>query len=65
MKKERKGNRKRFRWDDIDWGLIGGICGLVIICSFVVFEITLLILYGGKPVDEIPTWVLWFLFTRR
>ena len=37
----------------------------ILIIGFIAFEITLLCMYGDKPVDEIPTWVLWFLFRRR
>jgi hypothetical protein len=38
---------------------------LLLIVGLVAFYVTLLVMYGGKPHDEIPTWVLWFLFRRR
>ena len=37
----------------------------ILIIGFIAFEITLLCMYGDKPIDEIPTWVLWFLFRNR
>ena len=37
----------------------------ILIIGFIAFEITLLCMYGNKPIDEIPTWVLWFLFRNR
>jgi hypothetical protein len=33
-----------------------------IIAFFIGLNIYILIAYGGKPVDEIPSWVLWFWF---
>jgi len=44
---------------------IGLVLLWVLIIGFVIFEIVLLCMYGDKPVDEIPTWVLWFLFRNR
>lgn len=36
----------------------------IIIALFIIFYFTLLIMYGNKPIDEIPSWVVWFLFRR-
>lgn len=44
---------------------IGLVLLWILIIGFIAFEITLLCMYGDKPVDEIPTWVLWFLFRNR
>jgi len=38
---------------------------ILILVGLVAFETTLLVMYGNKPADEVPTWVLWFLFNRR
>lgn len=37
----------------------------ILMLLLIAFYVTLLVMYGGKPHDEIPTWVLWFLFRRR
>ena len=44
---------------------IGLVFIWILIIGFIAFEITLLCMYGDKPVDEVPTWVLWFLFRNR
>lgn len=36
----------------------------IIIVAFMIFYFTLLIIYGNKPIEEIPSWVVWFLFRR-
>lgn len=46
------------------WVVIIGAIIFLGIC-FGIFEIVLLIMYGGKPIEEIPTWVIWFLFRGR
>ena len=43
---------------------IMGLIFFILVSAFVVFEITLIVKYGNKPIDEIPFWVLWFLFPR-
>lgn len=49
-----------------DFGyIIALVTIIVLVVSFIVFEIVLLCLYGDKPIDEIPTWVLWFLWRNR
>lgn len=35
---------------------------VMVLIGLIGLEIILLIMYGGKPIDEIPTWVGWFLF---
>lgn len=44
--------------------IFGWIIVILILVGLVAFETTLLIMYGNKPADEIPTWVLWFLFRK-
>ena len=35
---------------------------VIFVSAFLAFYLSLLIIYGNKPVGEIPTWVAWFLF---
>ena len=35
---------------------------IVLAVAVVVAYIYALIAYGGKPVSEVPTWALWFIF---
>lgn len=37
---------------------------VLFVVGLIAFYTTLLAMYGGKSHDEIPTWVLWFLFRR-
>lgn len=39
------------------WGVF-----ISIIAFIIGLNIYILISYGGKPIDEIPSWVLWFWF---
>ena len=41
-----------------------GFIVLVIVISFIIFEVYLWVTYGNKPIEEIPLWVLWFLWGR-
>ena len=41
-----------------------GFIILVILILLIVFEVYLWVTYGNKPVEEIPFWVLWFLWRR-
>lgn len=35
---------------------------LIVICIvIIVARIWITVKYGGKPIDEIPSWVLWFM----
>lgn len=34
----------------------------LIIIAYVGIEIYVWVTYGGKPIDEIPAWALWFMF---
>jgi hypothetical protein len=54
-----KKNRKDINWFIVAWVIFG-----ILFVSFMAFEIYLLVTYGGKPLNEIPTWVVWFLFWR-
>ncbi len=46
------------------WIVIIGFFIFLGLC-FGIFAIVLLIMYGDKPIDEIPTWVIWIIFPRR
>lgn len=35
--------------------------GIIIVIAAILFEFLALIIYGNKPVGEVPFWVLWFL----
>lgn len=54
-----KKNRKDINWFIVAWVIFG-----ILFVSFMAFEIYLLVTYGNKPLNEIPTWVVWFLFWR-
>ena len=41
------------------------IISIIIIISLIIFDIYLWINYGNKPIDEIPLWVLYFLWGHR
>ena len=55
----RKRNMKEFGY------IIALVILIILVVSFIVFEVVLLCIYGDKPIDEIPTWVLWFLWRNR
>lgn len=55
----RKRNMKEFGYT------IALVILMILVVSFIVFEFVLLCIYGDKPIDEIPTWVLWFLWRNR
>lgn len=55
----RKRNMKEFGY------IVALVILMILVVSFIVFEVVLLCIYGGKPIDEIPTWVLWFLWRNR
>lgn len=38
---------------------------LLVCLAFVVLWLYALIAYGGKPITEIPSWVVWMLFSKR
>ena len=38
------------------------IIATLFVMALITFYITLLVMYGNKPHDEVPTWVLWLLF---
>lgn len=46
-----------------DWNLNDFIMVLLIIAAvlFIIFYVYTLVVYGNKPVTEIPTWVWWLL----
>ena len=35
----------------------------ILLITFIGMEIYVWISYGGKPINEIPTWALWFMFS--
>lgn len=39
------------------------VCGLLVIGSFAT-GITACVMYGDKPITEIPAWALWFMFWK-
>lgn len=41
-----------------------GFIVLVIVSLFIIFEVYLWVTYGNKPIEEIPLWVLWFLWGK-
>lgn len=64
MQKEKKDKKKRFKIEiDPVWFYI--ITVGILLVGYIGFSITLLIMYGDKPIDEIPSWVLWFLWNKR
>ena len=40
------------------------IIATLFVIALIAFYITLLVMYGNKPHDEVPTWVLWLLFRK-
>ena len=38
---------------------------IVLAISAIVAYVYALIVYGGKPVSEVPTWALWLLFSGK
>ena len=42
--------------------IIGIVLIIVAIVALIVIEIYCWTNYGGKPVSEVPLWVLWFLW---
>lgn len=36
---------------------------IVLILALVVFEVFIFVKYGGKPVNEVPSWVHWFMLS--
>ena len=47
---------KKWIEENIVFLIIAALC-----LSMLVFEIVIMIMYGDKPVGEIPTWIAWFL----
>lgn len=41
-----------------------GFIVLVIVSLFIIFEVYLWVTYGNKLIEEIPLWVLWFLWGK-
>ncbi len=56
--------RKRRSMRELGY-IIALVTIIVLVASFIVFEVVLLCIYGDKPIDEIPTWVLWFLWRNK
>lgn len=44
--------------------LLVKIIATLFVIGLIAFYITLLVMYGNKPHDEVPTWVLWLLFRK-
>ena len=42
------------------WAVV--FVGILIALSIIVLEVYVWITYGGKPITEIPSWALWFMF---
>jgi hypothetical protein len=42
------------------WILV--VIGILIALSIIALEVYVWITYGGKPIGEIPSWALWFMF---
>ena len=55
----RKRNTKEFGY------MIALVILIILVVGFIIFDVVLLCIYGDKPIDEIPTWVLWFLWRNR
>ena len=36
---------------------------IVLILALIVFEVFIFVKYGGKPVNEVPSWVHWFMLS--
>lgn len=36
---------------------------IVFVVALVVLEIWIFATYGGKPINEVPSWVHWFMFS--
>lgn len=60
MQKNEKDNEEKYTKAENAITIITAI----IIVAFMIFYFTLLIMYGNKPVEEIPSWIAWFLFRR-
>lgn len=58
MKKKRKEKLTTFLY------LISYLVIFAIVIAFIIFEVYLWMTYGNKPIEEIPLWVLWFLWGR-
>ena len=41
------------------------LIAVIAVVSSVVAYAYALIAYGGKPISEVPTWALWFLFSGK
>ncbi len=37
---------------------------VLLVTSLVIIEIKVWVNYGGKPINEIPAWALWFMFNN-
>ena len=40
------------------------LCGLALV-GLLAAEICAWVMYGGKPIDEVPLWAIWFMFGGR
>ena len=40
------------------------IISLIIALAYIGFSTYLWVTYGGKPLNELPAWVIWFLWWR-
>ena len=36
---------------------------IVLIVALIVFEVFIFVKYGGKPINEVPSWVHWFMLS--
>ena len=36
----------------------------ILVLAFLIFDIVTMIVYKDTPIDEIPSWVLWFWFNK-
>lgn len=41
------------------------VLGVMLVVALIVFYTWLYITYGGKPIDEVPSWVLIFWFGKN
>ena len=66
LKEKKQGNqiysiiyKRGAKMKNIEYLLLGILT--LLIMAFLGFEVVLLIIYGNKPITEVPMWVLWFL----
>ncbi len=54
---------------DIDWEVLPYVIGLIvlvlILITCIVLSIYCFVTYGGLPIQQVPSWALYFMFGKR